>query len=331
MAIHPIAEGKGLFATKMIKYFNMNESLPYFGYLASYGLEAMLENELQDIKYRYGRLFISSTPPKEVFWAQNIWYSPFIKKISSISDGAKILKDLQRNWALYPYLNHRRAHLIEEKLPFISKKPLSFQSLLPKTPMGSWTLIEKDTMLASAKCSSLFPNGELHFKESKIGPPGRAYLKLYEIFTLLQKMPQKNDFCLELGASPGSWTWVLASLGAEIFCIDKAFLAPHIANLKNIHFQKGDAFSFKPSDFPSISWFFSDLICYPEKLYNFILKWQDSCDNFVCTLKFKGLADKNIIKAFLKISNSQIFHLSCNKNELTWVRLKYSCLKAKDS
>jgi 23S rRNA (cytidine2498-2'-O)-methyltransferase len=299
----------------------MNNPLPYFGYLAPEGFEAMLENELLDVKYRYGRLFLSSTPPENIFWAQNVWYSPFMIRISSITNGAKILKDMQRNWALYAYSNHRRASLIQEKLPFISKKALTFPMQLPALPMGSWTLIDNDTILASAKCSSPFPNGELNFEESKI-PPSRAYLKLYEIFTLLQKMPKKNEYCLELGASPGSWSWVLASLGAEIFCIDKALLASNIANIKNIHFQKGNAFSLKPTDFPKISWLFCDLICYPEKLYSFILNWLDKCDNFVCTLKFQGLADKNIIKTFADIPGSKIYHLSCNKNELTWTRLK---------
>lgn len=299
----------------------MNNPLPYFGYLAPVGLEKMLENDLQEIKERYGRLFFSSTPPNEVYWAQNIWYTPVKIKISSISNGAKALKDQQRNWALYPYLFHRKAHLIEKKLPFISKKPFTFPLVLPKLPMGSWTLIEEDTLLASAKCSSLFPNGELHFKESKVGPPSRAYLKLYEIFTLIQKKPKEKELCLELGSSPGSWTWVLSSLGAQVFCIDRAPLAPSIAQLNNVHFQKGDGFSLKPKDFPHLSWFFSDLICYPEKLYRFILDWLDSCDNFICTLKFQGLNDRNIIKDFTKIPGSQIFHLSNNKNELTWIRI----------
>lgn len=298
----------------------MHEYLPYFGYLAPIGYEDALKNELKNIKEEYGRLFFSTTLPSQVFFAQNIWLKPFRKKIISISDSANTLKNIQRNWAHYPYLNHRRSHLIEEKLPFISKKPKPFPCVLPKAPIGSWTIIDNDYLLASSECTSLFPNGEIHFEEDKIGPPSRAYLKLYEAFTLLQKMPQKNDICLELGASPGSWSFVLASFAKEIYCIDRAPLAENVSSLKNIHFKKGDAFSLKPNDLPKINWFFSDLICYPEKLYDFILNWLDFCENFICTLKFQGLPDKNIIKAFADIPNSKIFHLSCNKNELTWIR-----------
>jgi 23S rRNA (cytidine2498-2'-O)-methyltransferase len=291
-----------------------------FGYLAPSGFEKMLENELKDIKEQFGRLYLSSTSPEEVYWSQNIWLTPFKTKIKSISDGAKILRKQQRNWALYPYNFFRRAYLLEKQLPFISNKPLNFPTLRPKLPLGSWTLIEEDTLLASAKCSSLFPNGELNFIETKKGPPSRAYLKLYEIFTLLQKWPKKNELCLELGASPGSWTWVLASLGAEVFCIDRSSLAPNILKLKNVHFQRGDAFSLKTNNFPHLAWFFSDLICYPEKLYHFVLSWLDKVDTFICTLKFQGLGDRKIIKAFSDIPNSRLFHLSNNKNELTWVR-----------
>lgn len=296
-------------------------TLPYFGYLAPIGFEKNLENELFDIKEKYGRLYFSTTPPNEVFWAQNIWLKPLKKKISSISDAANFLKKLQRNWALYSFQNHRRASLIEEKLPFISKKPLEFPTKLPTSPMGSFTLIEKDLLLASAMCSSLFANGELNFEQNK-EPPSRAYLKLYEMFTLLQKMPKKDEVCLELGSSPGSWSYVLATLAKVVYCIDRAPLADNISSLKNVHFQKGDAFSLKPKDFPKINWFFSDVICYPEKLFDYLQNWLDVCDNFICTLKFQGLPDRSIIKKFSNIPNSKIFHLSCNKNELTWVRLK---------
>ncbi len=296
------------------------KKLPLFGYLAPLYLEETLQKELV-IEKQYGRLFLSPTPPEKVFFAQNIWYEPFIFKITSISNGANVLKKIQRNWSLYPYLFHRRAHLIEEQMPHISKKNFSFKDPLPKLPLGSWTLIEKDTILASKSCSSLFANGEIHFNETKV-PPSRAYLKLYEAFTLIQKMPKEGDLCLEIGASPGSWTYVLASLKAKVYCIDRAPLEPHIASLPNVFFQKGNAFSLKPSDFPKISWFFSDLICYPEKLYDFIVPWLDIANNFVCTLKFQGAPDHKIIEKFASIENSRIYHLYHNKNELTWVRLK---------
>jgi 23S rRNA (cytidine2498-2'-O)-methyltransferase len=294
-----------------------------YGYLAPEGLEPRLEKELIDTPQRYGNLFLSSTPPEKVHFVQNIWYEPQWEKIESISTAVKKLKSIQRNWALYPYQSIRRSKLIEEGLPFLSKKPIEFPSEIPKSPLGSFTLIDTNTLLYSPKCSSLFPNGEVLFQET-IMPPSRAYLKLWEVFTLLQKMPKKNENCLEIGASPGSWTYVLAHLGATVYCIDKAPLDDSLMKLSNVHFQKGDAFSLKPASFPPIDWFCSDIICYPEKLYEFLTNWLPVCKNFVCTLKFQGEAHYDAISLFEKIPGSQIFHLFHNKHELTWVKLDAS-------
>jgi tRNA G18 (ribose-2'-O)-methylase SpoU len=81
--------------------------------------------------------------------------------ISSIGDAAKKLRAIQRNWALYSFASHRRAALISEKLPKVSAKPIVFGAGAPKAPLGSWTLIDADTILVSPHCSSPFPNGEV--------------------------------------------------------------------------------------------------------------------------------------------------------------------------
>ncbi|MEI6241826.1 MAG: SAM-dependent methyltransferase [Chlamydiota bacterium] len=294
-----------------------------YGYLAPEGLEETLAKELQEISYRYDRLFLSPQAPDQVHFAQNIWFEPAFEPISSISSGVKLLKSIQRNWALFPFQNVRRSKLIEEGLPPLSKKLQTFPSPLPNHPLGSFTLIDANTLLYSHKCSSLFPNGEISFQETKT-PPSRAYLKLWEIFTLLQKMPQKNETCLEIGASPGSWTYVLAALKSKVYCIDKAPIVDSLLKLPNVHFQKGDAFSLKPENFPPIDWFFSDVICYPEKLYEFLTNWLPVCKNFVCTLKFQGTDHYHAIPLFKSIPGSHLYHLFNNKHELTWVKLDAS-------
>src|SRR5262245_43807736 len=102
--------------------------------------------------------------------------------IASIGDAAKKLRAIQRNWALYSHAHHRRAALIAAKLPKVSAKPLVFGALAPSAPLGSWTLIAADTLLAAPACSSPFSNGEVNFVEDRTAP-SRAYLKLWELFT----------------------------------------------------------------------------------------------------------------------------------------------------
>lgn len=290
-------------------------------YLAPEGYEKQLVDELEDVITNYDRLFLSDREPQQAFWAQNIWYEPFIAHFESISDAANILKNIQRNWAFYPFVEHRRAALIKDKLPYLSEKCVRFPSTVPTAPLGSWTLLDKNTLLASARCSSPYPNGEIHFEECREGPPSRAYLKLWEALVLAGKTPKPGEKCLEIGASPGGWTWVLAKLGAEIFCVDKAELAPEIAAMPGVHFKLGNAFAMTPSVTDPVDWIFSDVACYPEKLLEWVKLWIESgkCKNFICTLKFQGDTSYNIAKEFLKIPGSRVIHLGYNKHELTWI------------
>lgn len=290
-------------------------------YLAPIELEERLKEELTGIVSQYDRLFLADGPPQKVHWVQNIWFDPQLISFSSISDGAKKLRALQKLWSYFPYKNIRRGELISENLPYFSPKPLRFPSMPPDSPLGSWTLLDEKTLLASPHCSSPFANGEVHFHESPL-PPGRAYLKLWEILTKMEIWPKPDELCLELGASPGSWTWVLQKLGAKIIAVDRAPLAPSLAALPEIQFLKKDAFSLQPNDLPKLDWIFSDVICYPEKLLSWIEKWLETDVNFVCTLKFQGEGGSEIIREFEKIEGSRIVHLFHNKHELTWFKLR---------
>jgi 23S rRNA (cytidine2498-2'-O)-methyltransferase len=287
------------------------------GYLAPLGLEEALLSELKDVEMQLGRLIIADGPEQPTYWAQNIWRDLQIISFTSIGDAAKKLRALHGLWAHYPHENIRRAGLIQEKLPFFQPKPLAFPSPLPKAPLGSWTLLDANTLVASAQCSSLLPHGECHFLETK-EPPSRAYLKLWESLTRLGCMPKAGDTCLEIGASPGSWTWVLSALGAKVIAVDRA---PLERTFPNVQFLKQDAFQLQPKDFPDVTWVFSDVICYPEKLLSWIHLWLESNVNFVCTIKFQGNEGYTIVDEFKKIPGSQIVHLFHNKHELTFLKL----------
>jgi 23S rRNA (cytidine2498-2'-O)-methyltransferase len=295
------------------------------GYVAARDFQAELEEELgaDRITRRHGGLCLVDGPPQPVAWCANVWYDPVQISIASIGDGAKALRAIQRNWALYPCGLHRRAALIEEALPHVSARPLTFPSPAPSAPLGSWTLIDPNTILAAARCSSPFPNGEVSFVENKSAPPNRAYLKLWEALTLIGRHPGAGERCLDLGSSPGGWTWVLQSLGARVISVDKAPLAPDIAALPSVEFRRTSAFALAPSDIGPVDWLFSDVVCYPSRLLALVERWLESgmARNFVCTLKFQGATDHAMARRFAAIPGSRLMHLHHNKHELTWVKL----------
>jgi 23S rRNA (cytidine2498-2'-O)-methyltransferase len=233
------------------------------------------------------------------------------------------LRAIQRNWAVYAPRLHRRATLIQEQLPAVSAKPLVFGTLPPKAPLGSWTLLDANTVLAAPNCTSPFPNGEVHFVEDRTGPPSRAYLKLWEALTVTGQHPRPGEVCLDLGSSPGGWSWVLARLGARVISVDKAALAPGLARLPNIEYIPESAFALDPHTLARIDWLFCDVICYPTRLLALVERWLASgvCRRFVCTIKFQGKTDHATASRFAAIPGSQLRHLFHNKHELTWIKL----------
>jgi len=300
----------------------MTPSAALTGYLAPDGFLPELQQELREaVAETHGRLVLARGPERPVAWAANVWRAPQKIPVTSIGDAAKKLRAIQRNWALYSHAHHRRAALIAEKLPKVSAKPLAFGTPAPTSSLGSWTLIAPDLVLVAAHCSSPFPNGEVNFVEDRAGPPNRAYLKLWELFTLLGERPQPGERCIDLGSSPGGWTFVLQQLGARVVSVDKAPLEPRIAALPNIEYRGASAFALAPEAVGPVDWLFSDVVCYPKRLLTLVEKWLASglARRLICTIKFQGGTDFEIMQRFAAIPGSRLLHLHHNKHELTWI------------
>ena len=261
------------------------------------------------------------------YWARTVMLEPFILKFDSIGEAAGELKKLQRNWAPYQFTCFRRAQLIQEKLPYINLKDRKFPVKIPSSPMGLWTLIDEHTMIASALTSSSLPAGTLHFVEDHENPPSRAYLKIQESLTMANllngtELPGAGQRCFEAGACPGGWTWVLVGLGASVYAVDRAPLADSLMNNPLVTFQAHDAFTLKPEELGEVDWVFSDVICYPERLLEWIKKWLSYKPelNMICTIKMQGEINWPLIDEFAAIPGSRIVHLNYNKHELTWIK-----------
>jgi 23S rRNA (cytidine2498-2'-O)-methyltransferase len=296
-------------------------------YLAADGFEQELDDELARagaaVNLHHGRLRVSESPPVHAAWAANTWWDAERIAVTSIGDAAKQLRRRQRNWASYAPGHVGRTQLIADKLPHVSARPLELGEVAPDAPLGSWTLLERDLVLAAPSCSSPFPNGVARFVEDREGPPSRAYLKLWETFARLRRQPAPGERCLDLGAAPGGWTWLLARTGADVLAVDRAPLAPELDRLANVTFQQASAFGLDPADVGPIDWWCSDIIAYPDRLLELVTRWLGTGQvrNLVCTVKFQGATDHEAAGRFAALPGAQLFHLSQNKHELTFAVL----------
>jgi 23S rRNA (cytidine2498-2'-O)-methyltransferase len=292
-------------------------------YLAAPEFEERLDAELAHagvvVNLVHGRLRVSEDPPVKAAWAANIWWDAERIDVTSIGHAARELRSRQRNWALYAPELRGRAELVTEKLPHVASHPLKLGELAPEGELGSWTLLSRDVVLASSRCSNPFPNGEPKLIEDRGGPPSRAYLKLWEALARLRRQPQPGERCLDLGAAPGGWTWLIARTGAHVLAVDKAELAGYVERKPNVTWQEGSAFAMDPAHHKPFDWLFSDIICYPDRLHRLVSTWLDAgkVRNVVVTIKMQGGVDYAAVERFASLPNAQVFHLDHNKHELT--------------
>lgn len=304
-------------------------------FLAFEGQENFLQAELSerlkiDLPYeRYGRLFYFKEFPQNTcnpWFAQTVMEKPFFLRFDSIGEAAGELKKIQRNWAPVQYQFFRRAALIQEKLPYVNLKERTFPTKIPQSPIGLYTLTGQNQILASAQTSSFLPAGKIAFVEDHVNPPSRAYLKIQESLTLAglffgAEIPKAGQKCFEAGACPGGWTWVLAGLGASVLAVDRSPLDDRLMQNPLVEFRARDAFTIPPQEIGPCDWVLSDVICYPDRLYEWTQKWLASglAKNMICTIKMQGGIDWEAAQKFQDIPNSRVVHLNYNKHELTWI------------
>ncbi|MBB2204924.1 SAM-dependent methyltransferase [Gluconacetobacter takamatsuzukensis] len=294
-------------------------------YLAAEGFEDALAEELErhgaDIMAWHGRLALSASAPVAAAWALDIWLEPEIHAIGSIGAAASLLRGRQRNWACHAVRHHRRAALIAERLPPVAARPLVFPAAAPTGHLGGWTLLAPDTLLLSTRKSSPFVNGAVPFVEDRVGPPSRAYLKLWEACARLGAWPVAGERCVDLGASPGGWTWAIAQCGAEVVAVDRADLAPQVAAMPGVTLRRESAFGIEPAELGPVDWMFSDIIAYPARLLALARRWiaGGTARRIVMTIKFQGTTDHETAAAFAAIPGGRVLHLWHNKHELTFL------------
>jgi len=267
-----------------------------------------------------GALYLFEGEPKDLGWAAVTWRNAELIPVASINAGVKALRPRARVWRHVSLNEHRRGSLLLEQLRESKLGPVHFPTpfAAPKA-LGAFALLSKEELLFSREFDRPDPAGRMPFVENKEAP-SRAYLKLWEAFTVRGEYPALGERAIDLGSCPGGWTWVVASLGANCLGVDRSPFDPRVAAMPGVEFKSGDAFQMTPEKTGAVDWLLSDVICYPDKLFEFIEAWAKSglARRMCITIKFQGEADPAVIAKFQTLG--RVLHLAHNKHELTFLR-----------
>ena len=165
-----------------------------------------------------------------------------------------------------------------------------------------------------------FVRGEVPVAVDKAAP-SRAFAKLVESEERLGIRIAAGETCVDLGASPGSWTYVPAMRGARVVAVDRSPLRDDLMRNPRVEFVQGDAFRFAPTS--PVDWLLCDVIAAPDRSIDLVLEWvrERRCRRFVVTIKFKGDGEYAVLDRLKHgmpplVSRFHLLHLCANKNEV---------------
>jgi 23S rRNA (cytidine2498-2'-O)-methyltransferase len=167
---------------------------------------------------------------------------------------------------------------------------------------------------------SPFPLGEVEPATDK-SAPSRAFAKLVEAQARFGRGIHPEESCVDLGASPGSWTYVAVNQGGRVLSIDRSPLREDLMRHSQVQYQQADAFRFTPS--APVDWLLCDVIAPAGRSAELLLHWlrRGWCRHFVVTLKLKddgGPETLSKLKGELLqlASTFWLARLSANKKEV---------------
>jgi 23S rRNA (cytidine2498-2'-O)-methyltransferase len=227
--------------------------------------------------------------------------------------------------AVLAFLKHKQKRLVKSLMVQSLSKPLPDERViqvgLASLEQGWWSNANEADAIYWRHSMSRYPAGNVVIVNNK-DAPARAFAKLAEAERHLGRSIQKNESCVDLGASPGSWTWHAAKSGALITAIDRSPLRADLMRNKNITFQKGDAFKFQPPR--PVDWLLCDVAAFPDRILVLLDEWltKKLCRNFIVTIKFRGSEDYKLLREAKQLllrhdCEFLLRNMNANKNEVT--------------
>lgn len=211
----------------------------------------------------------------------------------------------------------------EDVSPFRSDEAVVQFGLLT-ADQGVLSILLPRDRAAWKRALSPFPGGIVDVPDD-VDAPSRAFKKLVEALRHLGNSIKPGDRCVDLGCSPGGWTWVALNAGAQVTAIDRSPPRSDLLTHPHLEFVKRDAFAYRPQaeELP-IDWLLSDVIAFPPRVVDLLGRWLGGrwCRQFIVTVKFRGRDDDQWLERIKTTVASYtddflIRRLNANKNEVT--------------
>jgi 23S rRNA (cytidine2498-2'-O)-methyltransferase len=214
---------------------------------------------------------------------------------------------------------HLGRYLREQTRPFSADESL-VQVLLTSLENGFLSVAPAPFAHERRHLVSHFPGGEVPLASDKQAP-SRAFTKLVEAELRLGRKIAGGETCVDLGASPGSWTYVAVQRGARVTAVDRAELRADLLQHKRVHFQRGDAFRFEPA--APVDWLLCDVIAEADRTAELLRRWLRNawCQHFVVTLKVDDSGSVPLLESLKRelpplTLELRLLRLSANKKEV---------------
>ena len=215
----------------------------------------------------------------------------------------------------------RTARLLSDELTPFSPQTSLVQCLLTSAETGWISVSAAPQPLQFRAIMSPFPQGHVPWAEDR-NAPSRAFAKLVEAEQQLGLQITEGQTCVDLGASPGSWSYVALQRGAYVTAIDRSELREDLMRHPRLKFEATDAFKYKPQSI--VDWLVCDVIAAPQRSIDLLLEWlaEARMRHFVVTIKFRGGEDYGVLQQLKKeapqyCSDFRLKRLCANKNEVS--------------
>ncbi len=209
---------------------------------------------------------------------------------------------------------------VKDSSPATAEEAL-FQVLALAPDAAYWSVTLPSDAQVVGDVVSRFPAGIAPVHDD-MRPPSRAYRKLLEAELHLGERIGAADRCVDLGGSPGGWTFIAADRGAHVVSVDRSPLRDDLMEHPRVVFERGDAFRFVPER--PVDWLLCDVAAVPERSLAMLDTWLGArlCRVFCVTLKLKGddpFAAVRDTRALLMKHRARgwVRQLAANKNEVT--------------